>query len=126
MALLMKPMYLCKPHYPLPAPVSPCDQNKHSTSLQLEEDQENFELCRRYVLSNIYYHRYLDTNSHEVRRQLHGLATKFRVHALPGHADRLETLWKRLVETQDWAEHAQVSGGGDLVEGVVLPVSLMM
>ncbi|XP_043228462.1 gamma-tubulin complex component 5-like [Amphibalanus amphitrite] len=73
----------------------------------LEKDEENFELCRRYVLSNIYYHRYLDTNSHEVRRQLRGLATKFRVHALPGLAERLETLWKRLVEARDWSEHAQ-------------------
>ncbi|XP_037089797.1 gamma-tubulin complex component 5-like [Pollicipes pollicipes] len=73
----------------------------------VDEDQENFDLCRRYVLSNIYYHRYLDTSSHQVRRQLEGVATKLRVHALPDQADRLERLGQRLVQQDDWAEHAQ-------------------
>ncbi|XP_069685486.1 gamma-tubulin complex component 5 [Periplaneta americana] len=57
------------------------------------EGEENFKLCERYALSNLWHHRFLSVDSHAVRRSMDGMITKFEVH---GHLDTSRKL-KELV-----------------------------
>ena len=38
----------------------------------LKEDEENFDICVQFAVSNLKYHRFLSVDSHKVTRSLHG------------------------------------------------------
>ena len=38
----------------------------------IQEDEENFDRCLQYAMSNFKYHRFLDVNSHKMKRDMEG------------------------------------------------------
>ena len=66
--------------------------NLIKTVTNIEEDEENFEICERFCLSNLLYHKFLDPDENKINRALSGLEQKFRVHAQPEKANCLKTL----------------------------------
>ena len=38
----------------------------------VQEDEENFDRCLQYAMSNFKYHRFLDVNSHKTKRDVEG------------------------------------------------------
>ena len=66
--------------------------NLISTVTDIERDEENFEICERFVLSNLLYHKFLDPDELKVKSSLKGLTQKFKIHAQPEKAGHLEEL----------------------------------
>ena len=66
--------------------------NLIKTVTNIEEDEENFEICERFCLSNLLYHKFLDPDENKINRVLSGLEQKFRVHAQPEKANCLKAL----------------------------------
>ena len=66
--------------------------NLISTVTDIERDEENFEICERFVLSNLLYHKFLDPDELKVKSSLKGLTQKFQIHAQPEKAGHLEEL----------------------------------
>ena len=66
--------------------------NLIKTVTNIEEDEENFEICERFCLSNLLYHKFLDPDENKINRILSGLEQKFRVHAQPEKANCLKFL----------------------------------
>ena len=58
----------------------------------IEENEENFDICERFCLSNLLYHKFLDPNENKIRRTLTGVQQKFHIHAQPEKAKYLEDL----------------------------------
>uniref|UniRef100_A0A672LC99 Gamma-tubulin complex component n=1 Tax=Sinocyclocheilus grahami TaxID=75366 RepID=A0A672LC99_SINGR len=52
----------------------------HYTSIQDEEDQ-NFQMALKFAWSNFKFHRFLDTNRHNVQRSINGIHEKLMVHS---------------------------------------------
>ena len=61
----------------------------------IDEDEENFEICERFCLSNLFYHKFLDPDENKINRSLVGLQQKFLVHAQPEKAKMFEQLVKK-------------------------------
>ena len=57
-----------------------------------EEDQENFEICERFCLSNLFYHKYLDPDEHKINKSLTGVYQKFIIHAQKEKAEAFQSL----------------------------------
>ena len=75
----------------------------------MQEGEENFELCERYALSNLWHHRFLSVDSHAVRRSVDGVITKFEIH---GHRDssiKLRQLIDTFLASDVFKDHPQVS-----------------
>ena len=66
--------------------------NLISTVTDIERDEENFEICERFVLSNLLYHKFLDPDELKVKSSLKGLIQKFKIHAQPEKAGHLDSL----------------------------------
>lgn len=64
-----------------------------------EEDDENFEICLNFTLSNFLHHRFLEVNSHQVRRTVDGLCEKFTIQSHYEKAEALHTLSSSLFES---------------------------
>ena len=58
----------------------------------IDENEENFDICERFCLSNLLYHKFLDPNENKIRRTLAGVQQKFHIHAQPEKAKHLEDL----------------------------------
>ena len=58
----------------------------------IDENEENFDICERFCLSNLLYHKFLDPNENKIRRTLEGVQQKFSIHAQPEKAKYLEDL----------------------------------
>jgi hypothetical protein len=54
-----------------------------------EEDDENFGICERFVLSNLLYHKYLDPDQSKILKSLAAIREKFLIHAQPEKARHL-------------------------------------
>ena len=63
-----------------------------STVTDIEQDEENFEICERFVLSNLLYHKFLDPDELKVKSSLNGTIQKFKIHAQPEKAGHLDSL----------------------------------
>ena len=63
-----------------------------STVTDIEQDEENFEICERFVLSNLLYHKFLDPDELKVKSSLNGTIQKFKIHAQPEKAGHLDNL----------------------------------
>ena len=74
------------------AAMEPLAVNLISTMTDIEEDEENFEICERFVLSNLLYHKFLDPDELKVKSSLKGLIQKFKIHAQPEKAGHLDCL----------------------------------
>lgn len=74
------------------AAMEPLAINLISTVTDIEEDEENFEICERFVLSNLLYHKFLDPDELKVKSSLKGLIQKFKIHAQPEKAGHLDCL----------------------------------
>ena len=59
------------------------------TDIEDEEEDENFGLCERFVVSNLLYHKCLDPEEGRVLRQLAAIREKFLIHAQPDKAQHL-------------------------------------
>ncbi|PSN50141.1 hypothetical protein C0J52_15095 [Blattella germanica] len=71
------------------------------------EGEENFELCERFVLSNLWHHRFLSVDSHAVCRSVDGIIMKFEVH---GHLDtsvKLRQLIDKFLNQEVFNDHPQ-------------------
>ncbi|KAJ9581949.1 hypothetical protein L9F63_003702 [Diploptera punctata] len=72
-----------------------------------KEGEENFELCERYALSNLWHHRFLSVDSHAVRRSIDGIITKFEVHGHLNTSVKLRQLVDKLLSYEDFSDHPQ-------------------
>ena len=75
------------------------------TVTDIEEDEENFEICERFVLSNLFYHKFLDPDENKINRILKGLYQKFLIHAQPEKADAFQNLVTQYKDGDVWSEH---------------------
>lgn len=57
-----------------------------------DRDEQNFELCEKFALSNLFYHKYLDPDDFKIQRELDGVVRKFKIHAQPDKAEALDHL----------------------------------
>lgn len=57
-----------------------------------DRDEDNFELCEKFALSNLFYHKYLDPDDFKIQRELDGIVRKFKIHAQPDKAEALDHL----------------------------------
>ena len=62
------------------------------TDIEDEEEDENFGLCERFVVSNLLYHKCLDPEEGRVLRQLAAIREKFLIHAQPDKAQPVHRL----------------------------------
>jgi len=76
--------------------------NLIKTVTDIEEDEENFEICERFVLSNLFYHKFLDPDENKINRSLSGLHQKFLIHAQPEKASAFQSLVKSYKEGDVW------------------------
>lgn len=75
------------------------------TVTNIDEDEENFEICERFCLSNLLYHKFLDPDENKINRVLSGLEQKFRVHAQPEKANCLKALVSKYKSQEVWDEY---------------------
>jgi len=75
------------------------------TVTDIEEDEENFEICERFVLSNLFYHKFLDPDENKINRSISGLHQKFLIHAQPDKAGALMSLVEKYKDGDIWQEH---------------------
>jgi len=75
------------------------------TVTDIEEDEENFEICERFVLSNLFYHKFLDPDENKINRSISGLHQKFLIHAQPDKAGALMSLVEKYKDGEVWQEH---------------------
>jgi len=76
-----------------------------STVTDIEQDEENFEICERFVLSNLLYHKFLDPDELKVKSSLNGTIQKFKIHAQPEKAGHLDNLLAKYSDGEVWKEH---------------------
>ena len=69
-----------------------------------DSDEENFELCEKFVLSNIFYHKYLDPDEIKIDREIKGIVQKFRIHAQPEKANAFEKLIEKYKNDEVFSE----------------------
>ena len=74
--------------------------NLISTMTDIEQDEENFEICERFVLSNLLYHKFLDPDELKVKSSLKGLIQKFKIHAQPEKAGHLDSLLSKYSDVE--------------------------
>ena len=67
-------------------------QNLIKTVTDIDEDEENFEICERFCLSNLFYHKYLDPDEHKINQVLTGVYQKFIIHAQKEKAEAFQSL----------------------------------
>ena len=67
-------------------------QNLIKTVTDIDEDEENFEICERFCLSNLFYHKYLDPDEHKINQVLSGVYQKFIIHAQKEKAEAFQSL----------------------------------
>ena len=67
-------------------------QNLIKTVTDIDEDEENFEICARFCLSNLFYHKYLDPDEHKINQVLTGIYQKFIIHAQKEKAEAFQSL----------------------------------
>ena len=75
------------------------------TVTDIEEDEENFEICERFVLSNLFYHKFLDPDENKISRSITGLHQKFLIHAQPEKAAAFQGILTKYKEGSVWEEH---------------------
>ena len=66
--------------------------NLIKTITDIDEEEENFEICERFCLSNLLYHKFLDPDENKIKRVLTGIQQKFLIHAQPKKASSFEGL----------------------------------
>ena len=69
--------------------------NLIKTITDIDEDEENFEICERFCLSNLFYHKFLDPDESKIKRVVKGLEQKFLVHAQPEKANHFHELLEK-------------------------------
>ncbi|KAI0207330.1 Gamma-tubulin complex component 5 [Lamellibrachia satsuma] len=72
------------------------------------EDEENFDRCLQYAMSNFKYHRFLDVNSHKMKRDMEGLRVKFLIHSLEATASAFQTLTEKFLAASDVGDGTSV------------------
>ena len=45
-------------------------QNLIKTVTDIDEDEENFEICERFCLSNLFYHKFLDPEEQKINQEV--------------------------------------------------------
>ena len=85
--------------------------NLISTVTDIERDEENFEICERFVLSNLLYHKFLDPDELKVKSSLKGLTQKFKIHAQPEKAGHLEDLLAKYSGGEVFTLHGEAATG---------------
>lgn len=75
------------------------------TITDIEQEEENFEICERFVLSNLFYHKFLDPDENKVRKSFEGLHQKFLIHAQPLKAQQLGKLVDTYTNGEVWEDH---------------------
>ena len=79
--------------------------NLIKTVTNIEENEENFEICERFCLSNLFYHKFLDPDENKIARVMSGLEQKFVVHAQPDKAASLRKLVDKYDKLEVWKEY---------------------
>ena len=67
-------------------------QNLIKVVTDIDEDEENFEICERFCLSNLFYHKYLDPDERKINKVISGVTQKFIIHAQKEKAEAFQSL----------------------------------
>lgn len=72
-------------------------------------DEENFDICHDYLVSNLLYHTYLEPHERDIERKLAGLADKWEIQSRSKKAEKsrklLEKLNKATVFQEEHEQH---------------------
>ncbi|CAD5114700.1 DgyrCDS3744 [Dimorphilus gyrociliatus] len=83
--------------------LSGCSLKLISAFTDFGREDENYEICHDFILSNLRFHRYLDTNSHDMKRKAQGLIDKFLIHAQHPKAGKMAKCLKSLESLTDFS-----------------------
>ncbi|XP_014606762.1 PREDICTED: gamma-tubulin complex component 5 [Polistes canadensis] len=72
-----------------------------------EEDEEGFQICERFVVSNIKHHQYLSVNSHAVKQSINNITTKLSIYAKFKEAKKFQELIDFFLNSFDFEHHPQ-------------------
>lgn len=72
-----------------------------------EEDEEGFQICERFVVSNIKHHQYLSVNSHAVKQSINNITTKLSIYAKFKEATKFQELIDFFLNSFDFEHHPQ-------------------
>lgn len=73
-----------------------------STFTDFRREDENYEICHDFILSNLRFHRYLDTSSQDMKKKAQGLIEKFLVHAQYTKAEKMKKCLRSLESLTDF------------------------
>ncbi|XP_011298263.1 gamma-tubulin complex component 5 [Fopius arisanus] len=72
-----------------------------------EEADEGYQLCERYVFSNMKHHRFLSINSHAVKRTINEVEEKFQIYGKYNVAREFKSLVDNFLTSFDFEQHPQ-------------------
>ena len=88
-------------------------QNLIKCVTDIDETEDNFDICERFCLSNLFYHKFLDPDESKIDKVLTGVHQKFIIHAQPEKAENFQSLvekYKALgIELFDLLSHCTLS-----------------
>lgn len=64
----------------------------------LEESSENYQIAQNFIMSNIKFHKFLETDRFKVEREFQGILEKFNIHLLDEESARLAELFSKFLQ----------------------------
>ena len=89
-------------------------QNLIKQITDISEEEENFEICERFCLSNLFYHKFLDPDESKINKVLTGVHQKFLIHTQPDKAAVLQSLVQKYQDS------------GHVIRSLILLLSLLL
>lgn len=72
-----------------------------------EEHEEGFEICERFVVSNIKHHQFLSINSHATKEAINNINTKLSIYGKYKEAKKFKELVDFFLASFDFENHPQ-------------------
>nr|XP_050845140.1 gamma-tubulin complex component 5 isoform X1 [Vespula vulgaris] len=72
-----------------------------------EEDEEGFQICERFAVSNIKHHQYLSVNSHATKQSINNIITKLSIYGKFKEAKKFQELVDFFLTSFDFDHHPQ-------------------
>ena len=89
-----------------------------------EDDEENFEICHDFLVSNLLYHTYLEPHERDVRRKCQNLVEKWSIQNKSEKATRFEELLEQYFDADVFKENVEHEQHGLRARLLVLLLSL--
>lgn len=78
------------------------------SSVFVQEDQDNFQACEQFILSNLLHGNYMSVDRNAVRRSMEGMILKLQVHNFTKEGQELDTLVKEFLASTDFKDYSTV------------------